>query len=142
MKLKRYHINLYCPPWTRDSALKFIESLKDIKLIYSYHAKTKLAKMNSKYKSIVKNLIKEIDFSDEQWLDYVFEFSANGSNIIKKICYRFPITGLDSDVIFVISNAGKIVTIYLNDNFDKHHSLNESNYEKGDINEGASTTGS
>ncbi len=140
MKLKRYHIDIYCPPWTRDSVLTFIQSLKDIKLIYSYHANIKLARMKNKYKTVIKSLVKEIDFSDEQWLDYVFEFSANGNNVIKKICYRFPITGLDSDIIFVISNTGKIVTIYLNDNFDKHHSLDESKYEKGEINEGKIST--
>lgn len=129
MKLKRYHIDIYCPDWTRKSILEFIGGLKEIKLKYSYHANHKILKMGKKYKNIVKTLINQLIISDEIYLDYVFEFYARNENI-KKVCYRFPMKDLDTDIILVISDKGKIVTIYLNDNFDKHFSLNKSLYEQ------------
>lgn len=132
MKLKRYHIDIFCPEWTRDSILEYISLFKDKKLKYSYHALKKLDRMKDKYRRIIRGLIRNINFSDELYLDYVFEFYTDNQNIVRKLCYRFPMVNLDTDVIIITSITGKIVTIYLNDNFDKHHSLDVSKYEQGE----------
>jgi hypothetical protein len=130
MKLHRYHVEIYCPEWARDSILEFCKLLAENKLKYSYHANNKLKGMKKEYKLAIKNLVKNLDLGDELYLDYVFEFYANNQNIVKKVCYRFPMRDLEFDVILIISSTGKIVTIYLNGNFDKHRTLNIDNYEK------------
>lgn len=131
-KLKRFHIEIYCPDWARESILNFCKSLSDDKLKYSYHATNKLKNMRKEYKSAIKNLVKNLDLGDELYLDYVFEFYANDLKEVKKVCYRFPMKELESDVILIISSTGRIVTIYLNGNHDKHRNLKVENYEQGE----------
>lgn len=129
-KLSRFHIDIYCPEWSRDAILDFCKLLSENKLKYSYHAVNKLRSMKREYKLVVKDLIKNLDLGSEVNLDYIFEFYSNAQKEVKKVCYRFPIRELESDVILVISSTGKVVTIYLNGNFDRHHSLKEELYEK------------
>ena len=138
-KLLRYHIDIFVPDWARESILEFCKILSQNKLKYSYHATNKLRGMKKEYKLAIKNLIKNLDLGDEINLDYIFEFYTNKDNITKKVCYRFPLKELESDVILVISSTGKVVTIYLNGNHDKHRSLKIENYEK-EINEGTFIT--
>ena len=135
MKLNRYHIDVYCPPWTRDSILAFCKNINGVKLLNSYHSSNKIRRMKRKYRVYTKELIKTVDISNELYLDYVFEFYANSKNEVKKVCYRIPMIGLDSDLILVISSTGKIVTVYLNNNFDGHNELKKELYEKGELNE-------
>jgi len=133
MKLKRYHIDIYCPEWSRNSILSFSKSLEGIKLRLSFHAKNKIRSMKRKYRVPTKATLKIINLSDELYMDYIFEFYANYKNQVKKVCYRIPIKDLDSDLIIVVSSSGKIVTVYLNNNFDGHHALKEELYEKKEI---------
>lgn len=133
MKLNRYHIDVYVPEWGRESILAFSSLLYDKKLEYSYHAIQKLKRMKRKYRDAIKNLAKEINIVDDIYLDYVFEFYTNQKKNTKKVCYRFPMVGLDSDIIIVISSKAKIVTVYTNDTFDKHKDLDVTLYEKGEL---------
>lgn len=130
MKLDRYHVDVHCPPWSREAILTFSESLKNQKLKYSFHARNKIRNLPRKQRSVVKLLVKNLNLFDELFLDYVFEFYANKNNIVKKVCYRIPLMELEYDVIFVISSTGKIVTIYINNRDDKHAFLDESIYMK------------
>lgn len=130
MKLKRYHISIYVPEWGRKSVQEFCSKLVDEKLEYSYHANQKLKRMSKKYRLAVHNLIKSINISDKILLDYVFEFYTNEENIVKKVCFRFPMLNLDIDFILVVSDKGTVVTVYLNGELDRHRSLKEGLYEK------------
>jgi len=130
MKLKIYHIDIFCPEWGRNSILFFCKALEGTKLRQSFHAKNKIRSMKRKYRIASKVLVKNIDISNELYLDYVFEFYANKDNLVKKVCYRIPLRELDSDLIIVVSSTGKLVTVYLNNNFDGHHNLKEGLYEK------------
>lgn len=132
MKLKRFHKDVYCPTWTWDSINLFCNGLKGIKLQHSYHSLNKLKKLRRKQKRAVEKLLENLDISDSIYLDYVFEFYANKDNEVKKVCFRFPMKDLDHDIILVISHLGKIVTIYLNDNFDSHPMLDKYLYEQGE----------
>lgn len=133
-KLHRFHIDVYCPEWARESLLNFSNMLKGYKLVCSYHATRKYKLLSRTYKKAVKTLLENLDISDEMNLDYVFEFYADNNNFIKKVCYRFPQTEVESDIILVISSTGKVVTMFLNRNFDPQISLNKELYEKGNIN--------
>ncbi len=133
MKLKRYHIDVFIPSWGRESVLTFCSLLKNTELQYSYHARLKLRRMKRKYRDAIRNLLKEINIFDELYLDYIFEFYTNYKSQVKKVCYRFPMADLDSDIIIVVSSKAKIVTVYTNDVFDKHKDLDKTLYEKGVI---------
>jgi hypothetical protein len=130
MKLRRYHINIYVPEWGRNSVQEFCSKLADKELEYSFHATQKLKRMSKKYRLAVHNLIKSINISDDILLDYVFEFYTDEDKEVKKVCFRFPMVNLDTDIIVVISSTARIVTVYLNNEFDKHRSLELSLYER------------
>lgn len=130
-KLHRFHINVFIPEWSRGAIQEFTNNLSGKKLVCSYHASKKYERFSREYKKAFLNLVKTIDL--ELSIDYIFEFYSNNKNQIKKVCYRFPMPDLESDIILVISSTGKIVTIFLNKNFDPHISLGYSLYEKGDI---------
>lgn len=127
MRLKRFHVDIYCPEWSRDSILEFTRNLSGKQLICSYHATKKYNSFSRIYKKVIRDLLETLDL--ELSIDYIFEFYANDKEV-KKVCYRFPIPDLESDIVFVISSNAKIVTIFLNRNFDPHVSLDDSLYEK------------
>lgn len=124
-KLDRYHIDIYIPSWANESIVEFSKLVSQKKLICSYHATKKYERMNKEYKRMVRKLIKNVNL--ELSIDYIFEFYAKDREI-KKICYRFPQPELESDIILVIAQSGKIVTIFLNKNFDPHISLQRDLY--------------
>jgi hypothetical protein len=130
MKLSRYHIDVFVPEWSRNSILEFTKALSGKQLVCSYHATRKYRNMSREYQRVIRDLIATLDL--ELSIDYIFEFYANNKNEIKKVCYRFPMPELESDIIFVISVTGKIVTIFLNKNFDPHISLDKNLYTKGE----------
>ena len=103
-----------------------------LKLRLSIHAKNKLKRMKSRYRTYTKNLLKTIKIAEELYLDYVFEFYADRNNVIKKVCYRLPMKDLDYDLILVISSNGKVVTIYLNNNFTGNRALKRELYIQGE----------
>jgi hypothetical protein len=130
MKLHRYHINIYCPEWTREAILEFSKGLKGTKLSNSFHASNKIAAMKRKYKNRTKQILKTLDVSNELFLDYVFEFYASNKHIIKKVCYRLPMKDLDYDLTLVISSSGKIVTVYLSNDFEFPRVIKPELYER------------
>lgn len=130
MRLNRYHIDVYIPDWSYNSMLEFCDYMSRIKLVPSFHAKKKLSRMKGKYRSAVKKIIYNPKLFSANNLDYVFEFCATDTNKIKKLCYRIPLLGFDTDVIVVVSSTGKVVTVYLNDNFDVHNKLHKDLYVK------------
>lgn len=130
-RLHRFHVDIYCPEWSREAILQFTKELSGKQLVCSYHATKKYDSFSRQYKKVIRDLLKTIDL--ELSIDYIFEFYANERNEVKKVCYRFPMREeLDSDVIFVISATGKVVTIFLNRNFDPHVSLQKDLYETGE----------
>jgi hypothetical protein len=130
-RLNRYHIDIYVPSWANESILEFSKLVSEKKLICSYHATRKYERMNREYKKVVRDLIKSVNL--ELSIDYIFEFYAKEKEI-KKVCYRFPQENLASDIILVVAQSGKIVTIFLNRNFDPHVSLQKDLYvQRGEI---------
>lgn len=133
MKLKRFHTEIYCPEWTRIGVFRFSRLLLGIKLKPSFHAKNKIKRMKRKYRVATKELVSGLNIGKDIYLDYAFEFYANNDNVVKKVCYRIPLKELDSDLILVISSTGKIVTVYLNNNFDGHYNLKRELYEREEL---------
>lgn len=128
-KLDRYHIDVYTPEWSRDSILDFCMSLKGVPLKYSKHALKKIYKLTPKIRWKTYRLIRSFNPSDEVNLDYVFEFYAIEKSI-RKVCFRIPIIDTDIDIIIVVANTGKIVTIYAGHNKDFHKTLRSEIYTK------------
>lgn len=137
MKLRRFHIDIYCPAWGRDSVIKFCESLNNKKLVYSRHALKKIKSFKLKDRKVVKEFINSLNMGNELYLDYLFEFYTNKENEVRKACFRFPMRDMKFDLILVISCYGKLVTIYSNYDLSGRRVLNELIYEKREtINEG------
>ena len=121
--MKRYHKKVYFPFGSRTALRKFTDKLNAIQWQYTSHALD-----NLKYRAIdkrnlllfIKSLI--LDCSD------VFEFYAIDNQIVKA-CYRIYYNE-DIDIILVLSNNKKIITIYLNEKSDLHYTLNEAQYNK------------
>lgn len=131
-KLRRFHVDIFYPDWFEESIKLFKEKLFGKQLVCSYHATKKYEKLSREYQKIIRDLLAtlRLDVIDNR---YIFEFYANENKEIKKVCYRFPMDNeLKSDIIFVVSSTGKLVTIFTNRNFDPHISLDRSLYEQGE----------
>jgi hypothetical protein len=128
-KLHRFHVDIFYPDWFEESLKGFIDKLSSKQLVCSYHATKKYDSFSKEYQKVIRDLLSTITINEEL-NKYIFEFAANDNNEIKKVCYRFPMSGeLRCDIIFVVSSTGKLVTIFLNKNFDPHVSLDRSLYE-------------
>lgn len=128
-KLLRYHKDVYFPLWSYNSIRVFWDKMIEEKVILftSYHAKKKMDRMKGKYRSATKKIMADGFFSEEN-LKYIFEFYANDKKVVKKICVRMPLIDGEVDIIIVISAIGKVITVYLNNNFDNHNELDRSLY--------------
>ena len=121
--MKRYHKKVYFPFGSITDLHKFTDKLNAMQWRYTPHALD-----NLKYRAIdnrdillfIKDLV--LDFSD------VFEFYTQDNEVIKA-CYRIYYND-DIDIILVISNDKKIITIYLNERNDLHYTLKENQYNK------------
>lgn len=127
LKLKRYHKDVWYPEWTNNSIDEFIKSLSGCRLILSYHANGKYRNFSRQYRRLIRGIIETINLNELK--DSIFEFYANKDNVVKKACFRIQ-TDVESDIILVISSTGKVVTIFLNKNFDPHISLDRNLYEQ------------
>lgn len=129
-KLKRFHKDVFYPEWSDNSIDEFTKPLDGNPLILSYHAnRDKYRYLPRRYKRIIRNILETVKLNN--YKDTIFEFYSDGNNRIKKACFRFP-TDVESDIIMVISSTGKVVTIFLNRNFDPKISLDRNLYEQGE----------
>ena len=121
--INRYHIKVY----TEKKHLEAINGLTDkfntMSWTYSSHAID-----NIKYRMIniseVLTFIKSLHLKSE----YIFEYYID-NDIPLKICYRIPYkNGLD--IILIVSNTKKLITIYINKSDDNHYTLKTELYTK------------
>jgi len=77
----------------------------------------------------ISNLEKLLIFIRELYLktDNIFEYYLLNGNI-EKVCYRINYDDV-FDIILVISDKKKIITIYLNNKDDKHFTLKKELYQ-------------
>jgi hypothetical protein len=131
-KLKRFHIDIFYPDWFEESLVKFNEKLHDKQLVCSYHATKKYDNFSREYKRVIRDMLETTRITNDDLNKYIFEFAANiEKKEIKKICFRFPISELKCDIIFVVSSNAKVVTMFLNKGSDPHTNLDRSLYENG-----------
>jgi len=118
--MKRYHKKLYFPDIEKIKALN--SQLNSYNWQYSKHALD-----NIKYRHI--DYIKVLNFIKDLKLDYnnIFEYYIKDNNIIK-VCYRIKFDNI-SDLILVLSQNKKIITIYFNNANDKHYTLKKELYQ-------------
>jgi hypothetical protein len=129
-KLRRFHKDIFYPDWFEESIDVFTKGLDGKQLICSYHATKRYESFSRQHKKVIRDLLRTVNL--EECKEYIFEFCSNDNNEIKKVCYRFPTPELESDIIFVISSNAKVVTIFLNRNFDPHVSLQKDLYQQGE----------
>lgn len=129
-KLDRYHVDVYVPPWGFDGIVSFLEETSKKELIYSKHAKKKLRRISN---GAVKEFMASFQLIPELAIDRIFEFYGHEDNV-RKVCLRYNVDNTKYDLVYVISNTGKIVTIYVIDTNDEHLTLNRNLYIQGEIN--------
>jgi len=130
-RLKRFHRDIYYPPWAEESLNSFIEAIrKNSSTVFSPHSVEKVVKYSFRYGSeLLKYLLKSIR-KTSLVNSLVFEFKAK-DQIIQRACFRFTFEQFPVDLVLVISSDGTIVTVFTINKGDNHSTLDTTVYEKG-----------
>jgi hypothetical protein len=123
--MPRYHIKVFMPYNIKNTLKDFNDNINMLKWQYSEHCIDNL-------KNRVYNIKDILLFISQLKLDYndIFELYTNDKNEIIKACYRI-ISHAIFDLILVISNSKKIITLYANSKDDEHITLNKNLYARG-----------
>lgn len=120
--MQRYHKQVYFPIAHNQAITALVAGLNAKDWSYSQHCLDNLDNRDIGYKKAILEFIKDLEIKEES----IFEYYYN--NGIEKIVCRIPFDNM-VDIILVISNSKNIITIYTNDNFDKHYTLNKGLYQ-------------
>lgn len=129
-KQKRYHVEVYFPPWAEESLKVFTETIQQKgSLAFSTHAVGKIVNGNLEYgRQLFKYLLKSIRKVSLK-PESIFEFYAQGE-FVQKAVFRFSFEEFPVDIILVISADGTVITMYTTNKGDNHDSLNLNLYER------------
>ena len=120
--MKRYHKKVYFPITAEKDLQLFTNKLNSLSWQYSNHSLD-----NIKYRIIdIEKLLLYIRDLNLNYKD-IFEYYIDTD--ILKACYRINYNK-DIDIILVINENKKIVTIYLNSAEDNHYTLKENLYSR------------
>jgi hypothetical protein len=117
--VKKYHVSLGFRPCDIGEAKSLIEALKYRRVSFSVHA---LKELGAELEAVkIGQFIKDysLDFND------VFEIALIAGRI-EKLGFRVKMG--DFDVILIINREKNIITLWTNENKDKHISLNPRKY--------------
>lgn len=121
--MKRYHKAVNFPETDKNKLQLLNDKLNSLSWSYTSHCLD-----NLKYRVInIKELLIYIN-SLTLTIDNIFEYYINNDDIIK-VCYRIQYTK-DIDIILVVNQDKKIITIYLNNTTDNHVTLKRYMYTK------------
>jgi len=120
----RYHKKIYFP---KD----YIPKLRNMTEILNYSQWQYTAHCIDRIKNKAYNLQEVLRFIKNMILqvENIFEFYTNSFNFITRICYRIPYNK-DIDLILIVGEGKKLITIYYNARSDKHFTLDKALYEK------------
>lgn len=133
MKKYKYHRDKYFPSWAGERISEFISYLHLGRLVYTEHALLKLVLFDVEIVEKINNLLDSINLNlrereEDRLFESTFEFVVTENFQIEKICTRLKLEGTKFDVVFVISSAGRIITLFLNQTDDQHTTLNLEEY--------------
>lgn len=120
--MTRYHIKVYMPNNIKSQLKRFTDNLNTLKWQYTAHSidniKSRWYNISDILSFINKTILKEKDIFEV----YIFD------NKIIKACYRIKYNSYD--IILVLNDNKKIITIYMNNKDDEHITLNRSLYQR------------
>lgn len=122
--MSRYHKKVYIPDKFKSQLKTLTDIINTSNWRYTSHALDNIKHRAIDLKEVLE-FIKEIKLYAEQ----VFEFYADSFDFIYRICYRVPYNK-DIDLILVIGEGKKLITIYFNTKDDEHYTLNKELYTK------------
>ena len=129
-KHKRFHREVYFPPWAEESVQEFIQAIdKQGYITFSLHSVKKVVQYTKSYGTEFFRHVEIALRRGRLSSGEVFELYSNDKSI-RKACFRFSFEGFPVDIVVVLSKEGTVVTIYITDKEDNHSSLDSSLYEK------------
>ena len=120
--MNRYHKDVYIPEVDMTSLEVSTHALNVLKWRFTPHCIDNLTVRTIRQEDILL-FIKDLKL---QAVD-IFEYYKNEYNRIIKICYRISYTQ-NMDIILIISDEKKIITVYMNEKEDNHLTLNKMLY--------------
>jgi len=121
--MRRYHIKVYTDKKHYQILLDFINNLNRLKWGYTDHCIDNI-KTRSIDLGVLLRYIKDIKLEVNQ----IFEYYLKGyEDRPEKICCRLPYTQRE-DIILVIDENKKIITIWINSKTDNHETLKKELY--------------
>lgn len=120
--MKRYHKKIYFPRKHHRGLFELCNSMKSMPWKYSKHALDNI-KNRSLFVEDVLKFIKDLSLSHTHIFEYYTE-----KDIITKMCFRYTYDK-ETDIIIVVSNEKRLVTVYYNAKDDEHYTLNKTIYE-------------
>ena len=118
----RYHKDVYIPEADSVRLEAWTERLNAGKWQYSRHC-CDILKCRTISLNAVLLFIKAVKLNAKD----IFEYYTDENNSFVKVCYRIAYTS-GVDIILVIGEDKKIITIYMNEKNDLHYTLNKSLY--------------
>ena len=124
--MKRYHKKVYCPENSKIKLQNFTDRLNTLKWQYTKHTCDNLNNRDYFYRLQLLTFIKHLTLNSED----IFEFYTDDIGGIIKVCYRVKYSE-NTDIILVMAQDKKIVTIYSNIAGDNHVTLKKELYTRG-----------
>jgi hypothetical protein len=119
----RYHKKIYFPTEYMEQIKILTQTINDLQWRYSSHCLDRIKTYNIDIKEVLL-FVKDIKLTP----DLVFEFYTD-LNFITKLCYRIPYNDA-IDLILVIGEGKKLITIYYNTKDDEHYTLQKDLYTR------------
>lgn len=119
----RYHKKIYFPIEYMEQIRVLTQTINNLQWRYTSHCLD-----NIKFRT--HNMAEILEFIKATKLtpDLVFEFYTD-LNFITKLCYRIPYNNA-IDLILVIGEGKKLITVYYNTKDDEHYTLNKTLYAR------------
>lgn len=130
-KIKRFHRDVYFPPWSEDSLAEFLSKVSEAGYVtFSAHALKRTSECVDEYgKSFLRALLKSVKRGSLN-IGQVFEFYSV-EETVKKACFRQSVEEISVDFVLVISQDATVITVFAINRDDNHDTLDAGLYESG-----------
>lgn len=116
--MQRYHKDLFFP--VSNDLKILVNELNGERFKASSHSIERIKEKSDI--AIIGNFLKSVKLDEKN----IFEYYKEGG-FIKKVCFRIPFNQLQ-DLILVLSDNKRIVTVFFNTKQDNHSTLNKEAY--------------
>lgn len=116
--MERYHKSLYYPKF--DGLNILVNELNQDKCKITSHSLERIKEREDV--ETIGNFLKGLTLKEND----IFEYYKEGANI-EKLCFRIAFNS-QKDLILVLSQNKRIITVFFNSKEDNHITLNKENY--------------